>query len=279
MKITIIGIGLIGGSLAIDLKNRGFASEIVGVENKLLHCEMALQRGLIDRIEPLDKGIEAADLIVIATPINVAKELLPYILDRCGERIVTDMGSTKAGIIEIADKHPNRKRYVPSHPMAGTEYSGPSAAIPNLFDQKSAILCDVEKSDILAVETVRQMYKTLKMNVIYMDSREHDISAAYVSHISHITSFALALTVLDKEKDEKNILHLASGGFSSTVRLAKSSADMWVPIFLQNQNYVMEVIDTYVEKMKQFRNYIAQNNVNDLYGLIRDSNQIQKILK
>ena len=234
MKVCIIGIGLIGGSLAIDLKRRGFASQIVGVDSNKHHQNIALHSGLVDKIDTLQNAVKKSDLIILSTPVNANREMLPEILTMIAgsSKVVTDMGSTKAGISEAGANHPARGRFVASHPMAGTEFSGPMAAIGKLFDYKHAIICDRELSAPDALETIIKMYTTLNMRLSYMSAVDHDIHVAYVSHISHITSFSLALSVLDKEKDEENILKLAGGGFESTVRLAKSSAETWAPIFL-----------------------------------------------
>ena len=280
MTVTVIGTGLIGGSLALDLKERGFADVVLGVDNNMLHADMALQLKLVDEIVMLDEGIARADLIIIATPINVTKLLLPGILNALKPgQVVTDMGSTKSSIAEVANGHANRSQVVLSHPMAGTEYSGPTAAKKGLFEGKAAIICDADDSDVVAVDLIRRMYEVVGMHVMYMNANNHDHSAAYVSHISHITSFALALTVLEKERDEKTIVNLASGGFDSTVRLAKSSPDMWTPIFDENSVNLLEVIDTYIEKMQAFRKGIADSNLAEIYRLIREANKIQKILK
>ena len=280
MTVAIIGIGLIGGSMALDLKNREFADEIIGVDNNINHRNVALLSKIVDKIEPLEKAVEQADLIVVTTPINGIQQLLPQILTltQGTSKVVTDTGSTKAGISSLVDSHPNRKQYVASHPMAGTEFSGPMAAINRLFDYKNVIICDKEKSSKQALRLVKRMYDTLNMKLIYMNSKEHDVSAAYVSHMSHISSFVLSLAVLEKEKNEKRILSLASGGFESTVRLAKSSADMWVPVFEQNSKYILEVLDTYMEKLQEFKTSIENNDDDKLHQLITQANHIQKIL-
>lgn len=280
MTVAIIGIGLIGGSMALDLKNREFADEIIGVDNNINHRNVALLSKIVDKIEPLEKAVEQADLIVVTTPINGIQQLLPQILTltQGTSKVVTDTGSTKAGIGSLVANHPNRKQYVASHPMAGTEFSGPMAAINRLFDYKNVIICDKEKSSKQALKLVKRMYDTLNMKLIYMNSKEHDVSAAYVSHMSHISSFVLSLAVLEKEKNEKRILSLASGGFESTVRLAKSSADMWVPVFEQNSKYILEVLDTYMEKLQEFKTSIENNDDDKLHQLITQANHIQKIL-
>jgi len=280
LEIAIIGIGLIGGSMALDLKKRGFASEIIGVDNNPQHANIAMLSKLVDKITSLEDAVLQADLIILATPIDVVKDLLPKILTLCAgtQKVITDVGSTKAGLAEQIAHHPNRAQYVASHPMAGTEFSGPMAAISHLFDYKTAIICDREKSSEQALELVSQMYEILHMKVINMNAREHDVSAAYVSHISHLSSFALSLAVLEKEKDEKRILDLAGGGFASTVRLAKSSAEMWVPVFNQNSENVLEVLDTYIEKLLLFREAIHLKEDEKVAALIHESNKIQKIL-
>jgi prephenate dehydrogenase len=280
MKVCIVGIGLIGGSLAIDLKRRGFASHIIGVDNNVHHQNIALHSGLVDKIETLEHAVKKSDLIILSTPVNANREMLPHILDLVSgtSKVVTDMGSTKAGIAGAVIDHPNRGRYVASHPMSGTEFSGPMAAIGKLFDYKHVIICDKELSDDDALKTVTDMYTLLNMRISYMKAVDHDIHVAYVSHISHITSFSLALSVLDKEKDEENILKLAAGGFESTVRLAKSNADTWAPIFLQNSEYIIEVLDNYLEKMNLFRKYIIEKNPEGLKELMNEANKIRKIL-
>lgn len=280
MKVCIIGIGLIGGSLAIDLKRRGFAGTIIGVDSNKHHQNIALHSGLVDKIDTLQNAVAKADLIILGTPVNVNREILPIILTLMEgtSKVVTDMGSTKAGLAESVINHPNRGRYVASHPMAGTEFSGPMAAIGKLFDYKHVIICDPELSDDDALRTVIQMYNILNMRISYMKAVDHDIHVAYVSHISHITSFSLALSVLDKEKDEENILKLAGGGFESTVRLAKSNAETWAPIFLQNSDYIIEVLDNYLEKMNLFRKYIVDKNHEGLTELMNEANKIRKIL-
>jgi prephenate dehydrogenase len=280
MTITIIGIGLIGGSMAVDLRRRGFADKIIGVDTNILHQNIALLCGLVDENDSLENAIEKSDLIILSTPVNTNCIMLPVILDRIAgtSKIVTDMGSTKASIAGVSKNHPGRGRYVAVHPMAGTEYSGPLAAIGKLFDYKTAIICDRELSDADALETVERMLNILNMHKVYMNSSDHDVHVAYISHISHITSFSLALSVLEKEHEEQNILTLAGGGFESTVRLAKSSGETWAPIFLENADYILEVMDTYAEKMNAFRKLIINKDINGLKALMDEANKIRKIL-
>lgn len=285
MKVGIVGLGLMGGSMAIELKRKHFADEIVGVENDSVNAEAALRIGLADRMASLEDCARECDLTVLAVPVGAAVRMLPKVLDIYAEeghgcrKIVMDLCSVKEQLVRCAHYHQMRHRYVSTHPMAGTEYSGPWAAMPGLFDGRACIICNSEESDPKAVKTVEELYSTLNMRTTYMNASNHDVHTAYVSHISHVTSFALANTVLDKEKDERHIFDLASGGFSSTVRLAKSSADMWVPILSQNRDNVLQVIDTYIDKMKEFRDAIADYDEDRIRGLIENANRIKRIIR
>lgn len=288
MKAGIIGLGLIGGSMAIDLKRKGFAQEVLGVEAEPVNAAAAEKIGLVDRVVSFSECLEQCDLVVLAVPVGAAVRMLPQVLDgfRAIEekegsctKVVIDVCSTKEHLARSVKYHPGRCSYVATHPMAGTEYSGPWAAMPGLFDGHACIICDSEESSPKAVRLVEQMYAALNMRTIYMNSSNHDVHTAYVSHISHVTSFALALTVLDKERDEKHIFDLASGGFSSTVRLAKSSPDMWTPILSQNRDNVLQVMDTYIEKMNAFRKAIADGDEDAVRSLIEDANRIRRIIR
>ena len=281
MIVGIVGLGLIGGSMGLDLRKRGFASRVTGVESESVNAEAALRIGLADSIAGIDECVAESDVIVLAIPVGAACKLLPQVLDRVvgTDKVVIDVCSVKESMCQVAAGHQARSQYVATHPMAGTEYSGPWAAMPGLFDGRACILCDVEESSPKAVRLVEKLYDALNMRVTYMRSDAHDMHVAYVSHISHITSFALALTVLDKEKDEKHIFDLASGGFSSTVRLAKSSADMWVPILAMNHDNVLRVMDTYIEKMKEFRSAIDAYDEGRIRELIEEGNKIKRIIR
>lgn len=280
MTIAVVGIGLIGGSLALDLRKRHFTDRIIGVENNQQHRNIAQLCGIIDEIDTLENAIDKSDLVILCTPVDSNIRMLPGILDRIANtnKVVTDMGSTKAGMSRISRDHPGRGRYVAAHPMAGTEYSGPLAAIGRLFDYKTAIICDQELSDPDALNLVSKMLTLLNMRLVYMNSEVHDIHVAYISHISHITSFSLALSVLEKEQQEENILALAGGGFESTVRLAKSNGETWAPIFTENSQYIIEVIDTYIEKMNTFRKMISEKDTAGLKSIMEEANKIRKIL-
>jgi prephenate dehydrogenase len=280
MKVAIFGIGLIGGSIAKDLRESGFASAILGVEQSPAHAQTALDLGLVDKIVAKEIAVTQADLIILTIPVNALINELIYVLGNMkADAVVTDLGSTKGIIIDGIKDVMNRNRYVASHPMAGTEYSGPTAAISQLFNDKICIICDKENSDDDAIELVEKMYEKIGMRIKYMEAHQHDMHAAYISHIAHISSFVLAATVLEKEKDEEAIFEMAGGGFESTVRLAKSSPETWTPIFQQNRNYLLEVMDTYIEKMYHVRNLINKKKYAELNQFMSDANEIKKILK
>jgi prephenate dehydrogenase len=279
MRLTVIGIGLIGGSIAMTLKQKGFVDHVIGVDNNPLHQDQALQLGIVDEMMSLEDAIASSDLIVIATPVNIAEILLPTTLDLIDKQVVFDVGSTKERIVQIATGHSKRGRFVPTHPMWGTEFSGPEAAQQDAFKEKATVICNKEQMDQDALTLVEQVYEQLGMHILYMDAMKHDIHVAYVSHISHITSFALANTVLEKEKESDAIFELASGGFESTVRLAKSNAAMWVPIFMQNKENVLDVLNEHISQLKKFKSCLEKENVDYLSDLIENANGIKRILK
>ena len=279
MKITIIGLGLIGGSLAIALRENGFADELFGVEANEAHAQKALELGLVDKMLSLEEGVKNADLVIVATPVDALVTLLPFILEQIDNQIVIEVGSTKIPIVKAVEMHPKRSRFMATHPMAGTEYSGPDAAIRHLFTGKNVVLCDIEKSDADVIKSVEKMYKSLFMKLIYMNSEEHDRHTAYISHISHICSFALALTVLEKEKEEYRIFELASSGFDSTVRLAKSNPETWIPIFQQNQENILDVLDEYINKLLKIKGLMLAEGYDTLKKELMKANEIKRILR
>ncbi|MDP4284229.1 MAG: prephenate dehydrogenase [Bacteroidota bacterium] len=279
MNVAIIGTGLIGGSMAIALREKKLAAKIIGVESNKQHAEEALKLGLVDEVDNLDEAISKSDLIILAVPVSVAEKMIVSILDQTDQQIVIDVGSTKNAICTTANKSKKRKRFVATHPMWGTEFSGPKAAETGAFAGNAVVICDKEDSDPDAVEWVEKMYRAFGMNILYMDSVAHDVHAAYVSHISHITSFALANTVLEKEKEEGTIFGMASGGFESTVRLAKSNPDMWVPIFQQNRENVLDVLNEHISQLRKFKSCLEKENYQYLTELIENSNKIKRILK
>lgn len=279
MIVTIIGTGLIGGSMALTLKEKGFASKVIGVDASEQHLTQALALGIIDESHTLQDAVALSDLIIIATPINAAENLLPKILDITNKQVVMDVGSTKDNICKIVGAHPKRGRFVATHPMWGTEYSGPEAAVKNAFTDKATVICSKEASDPDAAALVEQVYQTLGMHLLYMDAAAHDVHVAYISHISHITSFALANTVLEKEREEDAIFELASGGFESTVRLAKSNPSMWVPILMQNKENVLDVLNEHISQLRKFKASLEKEDPDYLLELIEKANGIKRILK
>lgn len=279
MVLTIVGVGLIGGSMALALKEKGFATKVIGVENNSVHRQKASELGLVDEIMQLNEAVDAADLIVLATPVNTLMQLVPAVLDRVDKQVVLEAGSTKSGLLESIKNHPKRGRFVATHPMWGTEYSGPDAAVRGAFTGKATVICNREESDEDAVELAERMYDVLGMHLVYMNAVDHDVHVAYVSHISHITSFALANTVLEKEKEEEAIFELASGGFESTVRLAKSNPAMWVPIFKENRDNVLDVLNEHISQLRKFKACLEKENYEYLTDLIQQANKIKRIIK
>jgi prephenate dehydrogenase len=281
MIVTVIGVGLIGGSLALSLKQQGMAARVIGVDHSPAHLQKAWELGLIDEAQPdLAAAVAPADLIVVAVPMDAMLTVLPRVLDLVtAGQVVIDVGSTKAALLAAVAGHPRRGRFVAVHPMAGTEYSGPEAAVPELFAGRTLVVCDAAGSDPDALQRVETLFRQLPMRLVYLAAADHDVHTAYVSHISHITSFALALTVLEKEKEEQRIFDLASGGFASTVRLAKSSPAMWVPIFRQNRLNVLDVLDEHLHQLQHMRDLLAQEDYAGFTALIEQANHIRRIIK
>lgn len=279
MRVGIIGTGLIGGSMALALRKNKLCSQIIGVERNKELAQEAIDLGLVDKAMPLMECLDNVDLIILAIPVNSIVELLPKVLDGISkDQIVVDLGSTKESIVNAVADHPHRSRYVACHPMAGTEFSGPSAAVEGLYQDRTMVICDAEDSDNDALAFVEQISIDIGMVLCYHDAHDHDMHTAYVSHISHISSMALALTVLEKERDEKRIFELAAGGFESTVRLAKSNADTWIPIFKQNRDNVLDVLDEHINTISRFRTLLIKEDFNAFHDLILKANNIQKIL-
>ena len=279
MKVCIIGLGLIGGSFALALKRHSLAERVYGVDASERNAEKALSLGLVDEIVAFDKAIEVADIIAIATPVDTIPQIAIKLLNRTTEKqIVMDMGSTKEELCELISQHPRRNRFVATHPMWGTEHSGPEAAVEGAFAGCNTVICESERSDKEAVEEVERIFKKIGMDIMYMSATKHDTHAAYVSHISHITSFILATTVLEKERESDTILDLAGGGFESTVRLAKSSPEMWIPILMQNKYNILDVLREYIHQLEIFRKALEKDNSSELRQTIERANTIRKIL-
>jgi prephenate dehydrogenase len=279
MKVTIIGLGLIGGSIAIDLRKAGLITELTGMDRNQDHAAKALELNLVDRIDTEGKTLSSADLIVIAIPVSVLSQLLPSILDAVKKgAVVIDTGSTKSQVCKAVASHQNRGQFVAAHPIAGTENSGPTAAFSGLFQNKTNIICEKEKSSPQALALAEKIFAALGMNTINMDAGEHDKHVAYVSHLSHVSAFLLGQTVLDIERDEKNIFTLAGSGFSSTVRLAKSSPDMWAPIFEQNAEHLSQALLEYIMHLQKFQYHLMKRDVNELHKIMKDANRIREVL-
>jgi prephenate dehydrogenase len=278
-KITIVGVGLIGGSLALQLHEKKISSKLIGVEANEFHAQKALELELVDEILSLDDAIKQSDVIILAVPVDSMLTLLPEVLNKIDNQIVIDLGSTKSQLIGAVENHPKRGRYVAAHPMWGTEYSGPQAAVKGAFENIAVIICNAKDSDADALEWTKSMFTKIRMRILEMDAEAHDLHAAYVSHIAHITSFALANTVLEKEKEEEAIFELASAGFESTVRLAKSNPAMWVPIFKQNRENVLDVLNEHIAQLRKFKSCLEKENYEYLLELIENANKIRGIIK
>jgi len=280
LKIGIIGLGLIGGSLAISLRKQGIASRIVSSYFSEDESKIALEEGLVDEVLSFEEVCRTSDMVILATPVETIQSLLPRVLDSLPKQgTVTDVGSTKESICKAVSNHPKRKQFVAAHPIAGTENSGPKAAIDGLFNTKLNILCEVEKSDKNAVKKVQNLFESIGMHTTFRDAEEHDRQLAYVSHLSHISSFMLGLTVLNMEKNEENIFHLAGSGFESTVRLAKSSPEMWSSIFAQNKTNILSALGSYIENLKRIYQFIEEEKTNETKALMIAANDVRRILK
>lgn len=279
MTVTIIGTGLIGGSMAIALKDLGIATKTIGVDANKDHAKKAIELNIVDETADLKTAIEQAQLVIVAIPVHSAEELLPEIMNYITSQVVMDVSSTKETIINSIKDHPKRPRFVATHPMWGTENSGPEAAVKGAFTGKVTVISDKEHSEKDAVAMVEDIYNQLGMRILYMDAASHDVHAAYVSHISHITSFALANTVLEKEREEDTIFAMASAGFESTVRLAKSNPAMWVQIFMQNRENILDVLNEHISQLRKFKACLEKENEEYLTELISNANKIRKILK
>lgn len=265
--------------MALKCRKNGMADRIVGVDNNLEHAKKAIELGLVDEMVPMEEAIRIADVIVLAVPVGVLSTMLPLVLDQVSQQVVIDMGSTKSLLANLVKHHPKRGRLVASHPMWGTEYSGPTAAVENAFENKAVILCDALESDEDALAIATAIFSALHMRIIEMGANDHDLHAAYVSHISHITSFALANTVLEKEKEDNAIFEMASAGFESTVRLAKSSPEMWTPILMQNRENILDVLNEHISQLRKFKSCLEKENWEYLNELMSKANQIRRIIQ
>lgn len=278
-NIYAIGVGLIGGSLAIDIKKNNPEMVIHGISRKETTLDEALSLKLIDKKATLE-DIKNADLVIISIPVDATVKLLPTILDMIPDSgLVVDAGSTKVDICKVIANHPKRRNFLAMHPIAGTEHSGPSAAFSGLFIGKTNIVCEVEKTTFKLQEKALKLFTDIGMRIRYMNPEAHDKHIAYMSHLSHISSFMLGKTVIEKEKNERDIFDMAGSGFASTVRLAKSSPEMWTPIFKQNKANVIETLEEYITNLTQFKELMKQDDFDAIYNEMKDTNHIKDILK
>ncbi|RAR50218.1 prephenate dehydrogenase [Flavobacterium lacus] len=279
MKATIIGLGLIGGSMALDIQRLYENVLIIGIDSNEDHLNEAISLGLIHRKGNLKDDLDG-DFVILAVPVDVALLLLPKILDNIAENtIVIDVGSTKKPICEVVENHPKRSNFLATHPIAGTEFSGPNAAIENLFEDKVNILCEIERTSYKKQEKALELFRKLNMRIRYMEPKSHDKHIAYVSHLSHISSFMLGKTVIEKEKDEKDIFDMAGSGFESTVRLAKSSPAMWTPIFRQNKKQIVKSLEEYIANLSTFKSFLESDDYEAIFNEMKNTNRIKEILK
>ena len=278
--VTVVGVGLIGGSMALALKEKGIASTVIGVGRSKASLNKAIELGIIDKALPLEEAVKQSDFIYVSIPVDATIPIMHQIMDLLNEKqIVVDAGSTKFALCDALKHHPMRQQFVASHPMWGTEYSGPEAAVRGAFAGRACVICEKEKCNVTVLDQVEKIYKAVNMHIIYMDAASHDVHAAYVSHISHITSFALANTVLEKEKEEDAIFEMAGGGFESTVRLAKSNSAMWAPIFMQNKENVLDVLNEHISQLRKFKASLEKDNMEYLIELMENANKIKRIIK
>ena len=278
MKVFVIGIGLIGGSMVLDIKSLNPESTIYGIDTNESHLEEAIALGVVDQAATFE-DLAQADFVIVSVPVDIGLTLLPKVLDAIGENtIVFEVGSTKSPICEAVANHPRRRNFIATHPIAGTEFSGPSAAIKGLFQGKTNIICEVEKTTFKLQEKALDLFKSMGMRIRYMDPKSHDKHIAYVSHLSHISSFMLGKTVIDKEKVEQDIFDMAGSGFESTVRLAKSSPAMWTPIFKQNKKQVVKSLEEYISNLSHFKELLENDDYDAIFNEMQSVNKIKEIL-
>jgi prephenate dehydrogenase len=278
MKVVVIGIGLIGGSMVLDIKSLHPDATILGMDANENHLQQAIDLGVVEKAG-VTEDLAEADFVIVSVPVDIALTVLPQVLDAVGENtIVFEVGSTKLPICEAVASHPKRRNYIATHPIAGTEFSGPSAAIKGLFQGKTNIICEVEKTTFKLQEKALKLFMAMGMRIRYMDPQSHDKHIAYVSHLSHISSFMLGKTVIDKETEEQDIFDMAGSGFESTVRLAKSSPAMWTPIFKQNKQQVVNTLEEYISNLSKFKTLLENEDYDAIYQEMQSVNKIKEIL-
>ena len=277
-NIYIVGVGLIGGSIAKDVKRLNPNMTIYGIDSNAAHLDHALELKIIDQ-KAVVSDLKQADFVIVAVPVDASVKILPGILDSVHEdALVMDVGSTKTDICKAVENHPKRRNFLATHPIAGTEFSGPKAAIENLFQKKTNIICEIEKTAFKLQEKALTIFQIMGMRIRYMNPEAHDKHIAYMSHLSHISSFMLGKTVIDKEKNERDIFDMAGSGFASTVRLAKSSPEMWTPIFKQNKENVIETLEEYINNLTKFKESMKQDDFETIFNEMKNTNHIKEIL-
>ena len=278
MKVVVIGIGLIGGSMVLDIKALHPEATILGIDANENHLQQAIDLGVVEKAGT-SEDLSDSDFVIVSVPVDIALKVLPQVLDAVGENtIVFEVGSTKLPICEAVANHPKRRNYIATHPIAGTEFSGPTAAIKGLFQGKTNIICEVEKTTFKLQEKALKLFMAMGMRIRYMDPQSHDKHIAYVSHLSHISSFMLGKTVIDKETEEQDIFDMAGSGFESTVRLAKSSPAMWTPIFKQNKQQVVNTLEEYISNLSKFKTLLENEDYDAIYQEMQSVNKIKEIL-
>lgn len=279
MNIGVIGLGLIGGSFALAAKEHLEDVVLYGEDLNKSHLEEAIESGIVDQsLRP--ELYPKMDVMILAIPVDTASLLVLNLLDQINDNaLLFDVGSTKVSICKIVSLHPKRKQFLATHPIAGTEFSGPSAAFADLYVNQTQILCETQMTRPDLLEWAVQFFRLMQMNIEEMDPQAHDQHIAYVSHISHISSFMLGKTVMKKEQDERTIFDMAGSGFASTVRLAKSSPEMWTPIFEQNSVNILEVLNEYIANLEEFKKLLENKNWSDMHEQMKEINAIKTILE
>ena len=279
MKVGIIGLGLIGSSLALKISEAYNDIKIYGEDISESNLKYTIENKIIsNKLE--EKDYSKLDILFVAIPVDQVLKVLSSILDKVGENtLVVDLGSTKKPICDQVNSNQNRRKFLAAHPIAGTEFSGPISADSSLFDNKTIILCETEKTENRLLNIAKDLFLNIGMSIKEMTADEHDKHIAYVSHLSHITSFMLGKTVMDKEKDEETIYDMAGSGFESTVRLGKSSPSMWTPIFNQNKKNIIDALDEYLKNIKNFKHLIETDNLSEMFNEMEQINGIKNILK
>ena len=278
MKFFLIGTGLIGGSMSRDLRNILDNIQIHGIDKNEISVKHAKSVGVIDNIDSLE-NLNSADRVILSVPVSESLKILPFVLDNLNnDALVWDVGSTKFSLCKSVENHSKRDQFLATHPIAGNEFSGPKASIENLFNGKIQILCETNKTRPDLLQWAKSIFNLMGMKIRYMNPEEHDKKMAIVSHLSHISSFMLGKTVMEFEKNDQNILDFAGSGFESTVRLAKSSPEMWSSIFKDNRENILEILNTYIQNLKQFKLKIKNENYIDLKNQMIKTNKLKKIL-